>query len=211
MLTLAPLAALGTYGITAHIGDKNVYGTFEVQEYKKPEYEVTVSTDKSRYLQGEPIQATITGRYYFGAAVSGGSVKYSIYRSGYQFPYWRILWGDDAEEGDDTGGSENTDYFGQEIKQGTGQLDQDGVLHVTLPTEVDDKQNDYSYRIEAHVTDASNREIVGGHSVNVTYSTLALIVETDRYVYCSRPDGGCNRAYTRLRLESHLNHRQAIF
>jgi alpha-2-macroglobulin len=182
-LTLAPLAALGTYGITAHIGDKNVYGSFEVQEYKKPEYEVTVSTDKSRYLEGEPIQATITGRYYFGAPVSGGSVKYSIYRSGYEFPYWRILWGDDAEEGDDSEGGENSDYFGQEIKQGTGQLDQDGVLHVTLPTEVDDKRNDYSYRIEAHVTDASNREIVGGHSVNVTYSTLALIVETDRYVY----------------------------
>ena len=182
-LTLSPLAALGTYGITAHIGDKGLYGSFEVQEYKKPEFEVAVSTDKSRYLQGEPIQGTITARYYFGAPVSGGRVKYSVFRSGYQFPYWRILWGDNEYEGDEGEGSFNEDYFGQEISQGTGQLDADGVLHVTLPTEIDARKRDYNYRIEAHVTDASNREISGGHGVTVTYSTIVVLLETDRYVY----------------------------
>ncbi len=182
-LTLGALAALGTYGITAHIGDKQVYGSFEVQEYKKPEYEVAVSTDKARYLQGETIQGTISARYYFGAPVSGGKVKYSVFRSGYQFPYWRILWGDeDYEQGDDEG-YYGEDYFGEEISQGTGKLDADGVLHVSLPTKVDDHKRDYSYRIEAHVTDASNREITGGHGVTVTYSTVVVLLETDRYVY----------------------------
>src|SRR5208282_80307 len=80
-LTLSALASLGTYGITAHLpGDKRLYGTFEVQEYKKPEFEVAVSTDKPRYLQGETIQGTISARYYFGSPVSGGHVKYSIFR-----------------------------------------------------------------------------------------------------------------------------------
>ena len=180
-LTLGPLAALGMYGITAHIGDKNVYGSFEVQEYKKPEYEVAVSTDKARYLQGETIQGTISARYYFGAPVSGGHVKYSIFHSNYMFPYWRILWGEEELEGDE--GEGNADYFGQEISQGTGQLDADGVMHVTLPTEIDKEKRDYRYRIEAHVTDASNREITGGHGVTVTYSTVVVLVETDRYVY----------------------------
>ena len=179
-LTLSPLAALGTYGITAHLpGDKRFYGSFEVQEYKKPEFEVAVSTDKARYLQGETIQGTISARYYFGAPVSGGKVKYSVFRSGYQFPYWRILWGDDEFEGE--GGDE--DYFGQEISQGTGQLDADGVLHVSLPTEADAQKHDYRYRLEAHVTDASNREIMGGRGVVVTYSTVIVLLETDRYVY----------------------------
>jgi hypothetical protein len=183
-LTLSPLAALGTYGITAHLpGDKRLYGSFEVQEYKKPEYEVAVSTDKARYLQGEKIEATISARYYFGAPVSGGKVKYSIFRSGYQFPYWRILWGDEDFEGDEGEGNPNEDYFGQEVSQGTGQLDADGVLHVTLPTEVDDRKRDYRYRIEAHVTDASNREIMGGRGVVVTYSTVVVLLETDLYVY----------------------------
>ncbi len=182
-LTLGPLAALGSYGITAHIGAKNLYGSFEVQEYKKPEFEVAVSTDKARYLQGETIQATISARYYFGAPVSGGRVKYSLFRSGYQFPYWRILWGDEDFEGDEGGGNINEDYFGQEVSQGAGQLDADGVLHVTLPTDVDRQRHDHRYRLEAHVTDASNREITGGHAVAVTYSTVIVLVETDRYVY----------------------------
>ncbi|MGA3324007.1 MAG: MG2 domain-containing protein [Terriglobia bacterium] len=183
-LTLSALATLGTYGITAHLpGDKRLYGSFEVQEYKKPEFEVAVSTDKARYLQGETIQSTISARYYFGAPVSGGKVKYSIFRSGYQFPYWRILWGDEEFEGDEGEGNPNEDYFGQEISQGTGQLDADGVLHVSLPTEVDAQKHDYRYRIEAHVTDASNREIMGGRGVVVTYSTVVVLLETDRYVY----------------------------
>ena len=33
------------------------------------------------------------------------------------------------------------------------------------------------------MTDASNREITGGHGVTVTYSTVVVLVETDRYVY----------------------------
>ena len=182
-LTLSPLAALGEYGITAHLpDDKRLYGSFEVQEYKKPEFEVAVSTDKARYLQGEGIQATISARYYFGAPVSGGHVKYSIFRSGYMFPYWRILWGDEEYEGDE-GGGYFEDYFGQEISQGAGQLDADGVLRVKLPTEVDEHKRDYRYRIEAHVTDASNREIMGGRGVVVTYSTVVVLLETDRYVY----------------------------
>ena len=183
-LALSPLAALGVYGITAHLpGNKQLYGSFEVQEYKKPEFEVAVSTDKARYLQGETIQGTISARYYFGAPVSGGKVKYSIFRSRYQFRYWRILWGDSEFEGDEGEGNFNEDYFGQEISQGTGQLDADGVLHVTLPTKVDPRQRDYRYRLEAHVTDASNREIMGGRGVVVTYSTVVVLLETDRYVY----------------------------
>lgn len=182
-VALGALAALGTYGITAHLGEKRLYGSFEVQEYKKPEFEVTVSAEKNRYLQGETIQATINARYYFGAPVANGRVKYSVYRSQYQFPYWRILWGDEEFEGDEGEGYSSEDYFGEEISQGTGQLDADGLLRVSLPTEVDAQKHDYRYRLEAHVTDASNREIMGGRGVIVTYSTIVVLLQTDRYVY----------------------------
>jgi uncharacterized protein YfaS (alpha-2-macroglobulin family) len=181
-LTLSPLAALGGYSIVAHIGEKEVYGSFEVEEYKKPEFEVSVSTDRARYLQGETIQATISARYYFGAPVAQGRVKYSIYKSRYYFPYWRVLWGSEDYEGD---GDEEGGwyYYGQEITQGTGQLDSEGVLRIPVPTEVDEEKRAYQYRVEAHVTDASNREISGGRAVLVTYSTIVVLVDTDRYVY----------------------------
>src|SRR3989449_9236969 len=120
-----------------------------------------------RSLQGETVQATIEGRYYFGAPVANGKVKYSVYRSGYMFPYWRILWGEEEYEGDEGGGFEDG-YYGEEISQGTGQLDAAGRLTVGLPTGVDDSgRRDYKYRVEAHVTDASNHEITGGRSALV--------------------------------------------
>jgi uncharacterized protein YfaS (alpha-2-macroglobulin family) len=183
-LTLSPLAALGNYSIIAHIGEKSVYGGFEVEEYKKPEYEVTVSTDKARYLQGEMIQTTINARYYFGSPVANGSVKYSVYRSRYYFPYWRILWGAEdyeGEEGEEGGGQ----YYGygQEVSQGAGQLDAEGILKINVPTEIDREKFSYNYRVEAHVTDASNREIVGGRSALVIYSTIVVLLDTNRYVY----------------------------
>jgi uncharacterized protein YfaS (alpha-2-macroglobulin family) len=188
-VALGPLAALGSYQIVAHIGDKTVYGNFEVKEYQKPEFEVTVTTDKKRYLEGETIQATISGQYYFGAPVANGQVKYSVYRSPYSFPYWQILWGwEDYEgqggegEGEGEGGNENGSYGG-EISQGTGQLDANGLLKISVPTEVDEHQYDYTYHVEAHVTDASNHEIIGGRAALATYSTVVVVMDTDRYVY----------------------------
>ena len=182
-LTLSPLAALGMYQIIGHLGDKSVYGAFEVEEYKKPEFEVSVTMDKARYLQGESIQAAISARYYFGAPVANGRVKYSVYRSGYFFPFWQVLWGTDEYEGEEGEGSYSQDYFGQEISQGTGQLDADGVLRVSIPTEIDPQEHDYRYRLEAHVTDASNREIMGGRGALATFSSIVVLLETDRYVY----------------------------
>ncbi|HEV2234553.1 MAG TPA: MG2 domain-containing protein [Terriglobia bacterium] len=191
-LALGPLAALGTYSIVAHIGDKTVYGSFEVKEYQKPEYEVTVSTEKKRYLEGETIQATISGQYYFGSPVVNGQVKYSVYKSAYYFPYWRILWGYEdfgdegmgAEgEGGEDGGGDGGGYIGEEISQGTGHLDANGLLKISVPTAVDDHHRDYTYRVEAHVTDAGNHEIVGGRAALATYSTIVVLLDTDRYVY----------------------------
>ena len=181
-LTLSPLATLGVYQITAHAGNSSVYGSFEVQEYKKPEFEVSVSTNKPRYLEGEKIQATIEARYYFGEPVAHGKVKYSVYSTGYTFPYWRILWGDEDFEGDEFG--PNDTYYGGEVSQGTGELDSNGRLTVSIPTQIDESgKRDASYRIEAKVMDAGNREIDGGRSVLVTYSTVVVILDTDRYVY----------------------------
>ncbi|HUU12207.1 MAG TPA: alpha-2-macroglobulin family protein [Terriglobia bacterium] len=183
-LVLGPLAALGMYSIVAHVGEHSIYGSFEVQEYKKPEFEVTVSTDKARYLQGETMEATISAHYYFGPPVANGQVKYSVYKSRYYFPYWRVLWGTDEFEGDE-GDYENYYYntYGQEITQASGKLDTDGVLKIRVPTAVDSEGRDYRYRIEAHVTDASNREIVGGRSALVTFSSIVVLVDTNSYVY----------------------------
>ena len=168
-------------------------GSFYVEDYKKPEYQVKVNVPVARVLQGKQIQATIEAKYFFGEPVSGAKVTYVVHTSAH---YW---W--DEDEGDDNGaadaGSDGGDTsddasstdeadsgFGEtEQQEHQGVLDADGKLTINLPTAVDDKQEDQDYRIEARVTDAANREVAGHTTVLATYGSFRVSVEPTSYVF----------------------------
>jgi len=179
-VTLAPGAALGNYflNIRNNGTEGNASGTFEVEEYKKPEYEVRVTPAKLRILQGDTAQATIDARYYFGEPVSGAKVKYSVFRSRYWFPLWY-----DADEQGDEPIEPDSDAGGDQITSQEGKLDQDGKLDIGFPTPLSGHQYDYRYRIEAHVTDEAMREITGHGSLLATYGSFLVNVTPDRYFY----------------------------
>jgi uncharacterized protein YfaS (alpha-2-macroglobulin family) len=61
---------------------------FRVEEYKKPEFEVTVKPAKSQARLGEKISAKIEARYYFGAPVANATVSYKIFREDYHHVYF---------------------------------------------------------------------------------------------------------------------------
>ncbi len=63
-------------------------GLFRVEEYKKPEFEVTVKPAETQARLGEKIKATVSARYYFGAPVARGQVTYKVFREEYQHVYW---------------------------------------------------------------------------------------------------------------------------
>ncbi|MBV9762440.1 MAG: hypothetical protein JO340_17910 [Acidobacteriaceae bacterium] len=169
---------LGSYFIQVRAGESEMAWNFEVEEYKKPEYEVRVTMDKPRVLEGESAQATIDARYYFGEPVNGAKVKYSIYRSRYWYPLWY-----DADE--ETGGEQQDqfdDASGEEISQGQGQLDENGKLTIALGTTVSEHGIDYRYRVEARVTDQAGREIPGTGWLIATYGSFVVNVEPQSYV-----------------------------
>jgi len=56
-------------------------GSFRVEEYKKPEFEVKVEAPSSPVSLGEKVTATIKANYYFGGPVSEAKVKYKITRT----------------------------------------------------------------------------------------------------------------------------------
>ena len=61
-------------------------GTFRVEEYKKPEFEVTVEAPTEPVMLGEKITATIRAKYYFGSPVTEATVKYKVLRSEHTRP-----------------------------------------------------------------------------------------------------------------------------
>ncbi|MDO4558459.1 MAG: MG2 domain-containing protein, partial [Planctomycetia bacterium] len=68
---------------------------FRVEEYKKPEYEVTVDAPAEPVRLGEVIEAKISAKYYFGSPVTEAKVKYRVTRtatSSSWYPVWRWDW-----------------------------------------------------------------------------------------------------------------------
>jgi hypothetical protein len=183
-LTLEADAGLGYYSIEFTRSDVGGHGSFYVEEYKKPEYQVTVKPAAQRVLQGNSIQAIIEARYFFGEPVAGAKVKYVVHTSQH---YW---WDEDEAEGDEADGGEAEDsgesdynYGETEQQEHEGVLDDNGRLTVSLPTAIDGKHNDQDYRIEARVTDAANREVAGHVTVLATYGSFRLSVEPTSYVF----------------------------
>jgi len=177
-LTIPAAASLGFYSIRVTRGDQTAGGSFDVQEYRKPEYDVAVRIGSKFTLQGKRLAATIAARYYFGQPVAGGSVEYVVQRQ----PYYSPLRDDgDGDGGDNDGGW----YGGDEIFQGKAKLNDQGTADVSIQLPVDDHGRDYMARIEARVTDASAREVSGASFGVATYGSFMLAARTERYIYSS--------------------------
>jgi uncharacterized protein YfaS (alpha-2-macroglobulin family) len=191
-LTLEADAGLGYYSISIEKNGQSAgSGNFYVEEYKKPEYQVTVKPALQRVLQGNSIQAVIEARYFFGEPVAGAKVKYVVHTSSH---YW---WGEGDSEDNEAEGeegssaySDDSDYnYGEsEQQEQDGILDANGQLTVTLPTRVDDEGQyhyhlDQDYRIEARVTDVGNREVAGHATVLATYGNFRINVEPTSYIF----------------------------
>ncbi len=168
-------APLGYYNVQIRVGDNTQAGGFQVEEYKKPEYEVRVTTNTPRMLQGGNIEATIDARYFYGEPVAKAKVTYVVHKSRYWLPYYM----DDADEGNGDNDSRYADR--EQVIEESGQLDDDGKLTISVPTK--ESEHDLQYRIEGRVTDAAGREITGAGFVIATVGSYFLRASTDKYVY----------------------------
>jgi len=184
-LTLAADAGLGYYSISLD-NFQNSSGSFYVEEYKKPEYQVTVKPTAPRILQGSSIQATIEARYFFGEPVANAKVKYVVHTITH---YW---WDQDEADASDSGGEGTDDAGGEEVddtygateqQEHDGLLDANGRLAVSIPVAIDAKHEDQDYRIEARVTDAGEREVAGHSTVLATYGSFRVSAEPTSYVF----------------------------
>lgn len=180
-------APLGYYRIVVKAGGARAQGGFEVQEYKKPEYKVTVKAAKEFVPVGDTAKFKVEAKYFFGAPVANAEVKYYIYRSRYYHWWWR---GDDWDDG--IGNTEGEDdeegaygYGNDMVEEQEAKLDANGRLTVDFKVPEPDAKDphDYTYRLEAQVTDSSRRVSEGRASFVGTRGTIVASAEPERYVY----------------------------
>jgi uncharacterized protein YfaS (alpha-2-macroglobulin family) len=207
-LELPKDAGLGVYHV--HV---NAYhaGSFRVEEYKKPEFEVTVDAPKEPIRLGEKVQATIQARYYFGAAVTRAKVKYKVARTSHSanwYPpsawdwfygagYWWFAsdypwypgwheWGCLRPVGMYRWWGGWSPEQPEIVAENEVAIGPDGVVKVTIDTQPAKElhgDQDHRYQITAEVVDESRRTIVGTGEVLVARRPFQVFAWVDRGFY----------------------------
>jgi len=183
-------------------------GTFRVEEYKKPEFEVTVTAPKEPVQLGETITANIAARYYFGAPVVEATVKYKVlrsehtstwfppmpwdwlYGSGYAwfsydyqwFPGWR-QWGCTRPA---PPWWWRPSAPPEVVVEREAPIGPDGTLEVEIDTSLAQAAHpdqDHRYDIQVEVTDQSRRTITGSGEVLVAREPFRVFAWVDRGFY----------------------------
>ncbi len=183
-------------------------GSFRVEEYKKPEFEVSVEAPQEPVMLGEPIEATIKATYYFGSPVTRAKVRYKVLRTSqtarwyppapwdwfYGPGYWWFAYDYRWYPGWERWGCVRPMPFWwpqsyeppEVVAEQEVEIGPDGTVKVAIDTALAKalhSDTDHRYEITAEVTDQSRRTIVGTGSVLVARQPFKVHVWVDRGYY----------------------------
>lgn len=138
---ILPKGALnGTFNITTD-GNTSGYKYFQVEEYKRPKFEVTFKPVKEEYQYGKTIQIKGKATMFSGVALSNTNVNYEILKQNIRWRYFPWYPNDDDNENSVLG----------EVK-----TDEKGEFTISLDLKSDEKLKGIqidNYQINASVTD----------------------------------------------------------
>ncbi len=212
VLKLEEGATLGVYRFDIRIPGGPGFaqqGTFRVEEYKKPEFEVKVDAPADPVMLGEKVTAKMSATYYFGAPVVNANVKYKVQRSAHTarwYPtrtwdwfygpgYWWWCYDYDWYPGFRTWGCRAPIWWWwypqqqdppELVMESEGAIGPDGKLEIVIDTSLAKElhgDEDHRYEISVEVTDESRRTILGGGQVLVARRPFSVTTWTDRGHY----------------------------
>lgn len=181
--------------------------TFRVEEYRTPEYEVTVEAPAEPVTLGDSFTATIKANYFHGAPVRNAEVHLTVKRSSLNerwFPntrwdwlYGRGAWWNSPEATwhptwDSWGcipprppwwGGDHRHTPDEIVLQQTVAIGPEGTAEITIDTAAAKQIHgdlDARYTIEARVVDASRREETGTGSVIAARKPFEIVIWTNR-------------------------------
>ena len=201
-------APLGSYSISLNHGLASGGIQFRVEEYKKPEFEVTVTAPDKPVMLGEKIEAKVTAKYYFGAPVTNAKVKVKVERTPhnsrwYPAARWDWLYGSGywwfAGEYNWYPGFSRwgclrpiAPWIGwnpappELVVDMEAEIGPDGTVTVPIDTALAKAlhgDEDHAYKITAEVVDESRRVITGGGEVLVAREPFKVFAWTNRGYY----------------------------
>ena len=153
---------------------------FRVAAYRKPDFEVSVTTEHPAYVDGDTIKATIQAEYAFGGPVGQADVTWRLLRDDFFFEsplpgYWRFT---DYDLLEDRFNSPEAAV----MAEGTGTTDDDGLLVVEVPADLIDVPISQVFTLDAEVSDINNQVVAQRASAVVHKANAYVGVLPDKYV-----------------------------
>lgn len=180
-LQLDPSMELGMYKFSIAVAGEKIFGSFQVLEYRRPDFDVTVGIPTVQTTSGDSINIPIQAEYYYGTPLSNATVDYTITRRSLSFqPMDRHDWYSFSEiedsycywHCDSNGNFEN-------IKKGAAILDENGLFTLTLPVSLTDYPSSAVYFVNVTVTDINKRQVSANEEFNVHKGDFYLGIRPD--------------------------------
>ena len=151
----------GTLPGSFTIETKNGRSSFQVEEYKRPTFEVTFEKIDKTYKFGEEITLIGKAESFSGIKLQNALVEWRITRQ----QAWRWRWGGSIEH----------------YTEGSATTDEDGNFNITFTPEKSDNQTSLrsvlSFIVDAVVTDKNGETHVGNYTVTVGDISMSLQTE----------------------------------
>ncbi|AFM13813.1 alpha-2-macroglobulin family protein [Turneriella parva] len=168
----------GRYSLQMTLENETHYGSFYIEQYKKPETRATFTVERPVVLSGENGQVVLSASYYSGEPLSKSKTEIVIERSRISYPWWYGL-GYEEYYGD------GYDYASWEfVKDFTADLDVAGKLRVEVATD-GKADGDYTYRVRAAVKAQNREETAAVVRFKVYRAPVSLRLSQDRWYYAA--------------------------
>lgn len=174
-------AMLGDYAIEVIVDGEAHRHSFQVQDYRKPDYAVTVNTDKAVYVAGETINVSVEAAYFFGEPVANARTELTRF---YLMDNYAYGWSESA--------SSYIWYQDYQPAQ-TGTTDGNGRLTFTLRANAGlhegssldwrSSVRESLWAIEATTDDGSRQTVSGVKMVRVYSAAEIVTLDTSGYLH----------------------------
>jgi hypothetical protein len=153
----------------------------QVEEYKRPKFQVTLDAPKVAAKLGDSASVTGKAEHYTGAPVDGATVKYRVVRQA-RWPYWRerfFSWPPLSSEP-------------KEIAHGTVRAGADGAFKVAFTAQPDPRVAEtdeafFQFTVSVDATDSAGETRSAERSLQVGFAALQAVISAEDWQVEGRP------------------------
>jgi alpha-2-macroglobulin len=147
--------------------------SFNVAEYRVPEFEVDIMPMATDVVSGDAVVVNVSTRYFFGGAVTDANVNYFVSSETTSFSLSDAFYNFTNDD---------YDYEYRYVTDGTSQSDENGMVEISIPSELRNTNQNATYTIEASVIDETGQTITGRTQVTIRRGLIEIGARASNYV-----------------------------